>query len=295
MDESFQYLIAIDGGGTKCRFAMATPDGRVEVTLGSANAFSDRQKALRTLNEGLQALAEKAQVPRAHLAEIPTYAGLAGVTDAIAASEVARSLPSRIVEVEDDRRSAVVGALGARNGSVIGVGTGSFLARQADGQTQFIGGYGALIGDQASGNWLGVQLLQRVLLAMDGVEPHSALTRKISAEYDDDPMQIVAFVGQANPSDFAGLAPGIVAAAAGGDPVAQDLMQGGADYLAQGLRALGHADGSPICMIGGVAPHYADYLPPHMQACLTEAKGAPLDGALILARHLAERAKVGAG
>jgi glucosamine kinase len=295
MDESFQYLIAIDGGGTKCRFAMVTPDGRVEVTLGSANAFSDRQKALRTLDEGLQALADKAQLPRAHLAEIPTYAGLAGVTDAVAASEVARSLPSRIAEVEDDRRSAVVGALGARDGSVIGVGTGSFLARQADGRTQFIGGYGALIGDQASGNWLGVQLLQRVLLAIDGIQPHSALTRKISAEYDDDPMQIVAFVGQANPSDFAGLAPEIIAAAAGGDPVAQELMRGGADYLAQGLRALGHTDGSPICMIGGVAPHYADYLPPHMQASLTEAKGSPLDGALILARHLAERAKVGAG
>jgi glucosamine kinase len=117
----------------------------------------------------------------------------------------------------------------------------------------------------------------------------------IRDRYDDDPMQIVGFVGQSSPSDFAGLAPEIIAAAAGGDPVARDLMLGGSDYLAQGLRALGHTDGSPICMIGGVAPHYADYLPLHMQACLTEAKGSPLDGALILARHLAERAKVGAG
>lgn len=292
MDESFQYLIAIDGGGTKCRFAMATPVGRIEATLGSANAFSDRKEALDTLDQGLRALIQQAGLPVAALQGIPIYAGLAGVTDSTAASEVASHLPSRIVEVEDDRRSAVLGALGEKDGSVIGVGTGSFLARQHGGKTRFIGGYGALIGDQASGNWLGVRLLRHVLLAFDGIAPHSPLTRKVSSDYGDDPMRIVAFVGGARPTDFAKLAPEIVAAAKNGDAVALGLMQRGAEYLTDGLRAIGHVKESPICTIGGVAPCYAEYLPQELQSCLAESEGTPLDGALVLARQLAERSKV---
>ncbi|WP_120631636.1 BadF/BadG/BcrA/BcrD ATPase family protein [Ruegeria sp. EL01] len=294
MVESFPYLIAIDGGGTRCRFAMTTPAGLLQVTLGSANVFSNRESAIQTLEAGLTKLMDLAGLPQTALADIPVYAGLAGVTDSQVASEVASRLPSRVAEVEDDRRSAVVGALGSQNGCLIGVGTGSFLARQLDGQIRFIGGYGPVIGDEASGHWLGKQLLRSVLLAMDGIQPHSPLTQDISTRFGDDPAQIVAFSGAARPAEIADFTPDIISAAKAGDLTAQGLMQKGAGYLSDGLRALGHSDGDPICAVGGVAACYQDYLPTEMAAALTEPDGTAIDGALQLARRLAERAKVGA-
>ncbi|WP_170461586.1 BadF/BadG/BcrA/BcrD ATPase family protein [Ruegeria arenilitoris] len=294
MDESLPYLIAIDGGGTRCRFAMAGPTGRHDLVLGSANVYSDRAAAISTLNAGLRALAERAAMPEAALTGIPIYAGLAGVTDADTGAEIARHLPSRIVQVEDDRRSAVVGALGPVDGCLIGIGTGSFLARQSDGEIRLIGGYGALIGDDASGYWLGQQLLRRVLLAADGIAPDSALTRSVRRRFDEDPMQIVRFAGQARPAEIADFAPEIIAAAQKGDVVAVALMREGADYVAAGLQALGRDDPEPVCAVGGVASHYIPYLSVEVQSAMIEPAGTALDGALQLAAQLAERARLGA-
>lgn len=294
MADSFPYLIAIDGGGTRCRFAMTAPPGRIEVNLGSANVYSDRAAAVQALRSGLAALMEQAGLPQSALAEIPIYAGLAGVTDAQVAADVAGHLPSRCVEVEDDRRSAVVGALGPQRGCLIGVGTGSFLARQGAQGIRFIGGYGPMLGDEASGNWLGMHLLRRVLLHMDGIGAGSALVQSVRQRFGDDPMRIVAFSSASQPAQVAEFAPDIVAAADRGDPVAVDLMQEGAAYLTRGLRALGWQGDEPICAIGGVAPHYAKFLPQDVQNAFAQARGTPLDGALTLAHRLAERVKVGA-
>lgn len=293
MNESLPYLIAVDGGGTRCRFAMTGPDGRNDLVLGSANVYSDRAAAIATLNAGLRALADRAELPHAALADIPVYAGLAGVTDADTATEIARHLPARTVQVQDDRRSAVVGALGAENGCLIGIGTGSFLARQVDGAIQLIGGYGALIGDDASGHWLGQQLLRRVLLAIDGIAPDSTLTRSIRRRFDDDPMQIVRFAGEARPADLAEFAPEVIAAAQKGDVVAVALMREGADYVAAGLQALGRDPSEPVCAVGGVARHYFAYLSSDVQRAMIDPAGTALDGALRLAAQLAERARLG--
>lgn len=295
MDETFPYLIAVDGGGTSCRFAIAAPSGRVELKLGSANAFSDRLATLRTLEAGLKGLVDEIGLPHSALAEIPVYAGLAGVTDEGVATEIAKGLPSTVVEVEDDRRSAVVGALQAKTGTVIGVGTGSFLARQVNGGIRFIGGYGSLLGDQASGYWLGAGLLRHVLLAMDGMRPHSPLTREVSTNFDNDPIRIITFSGSAQPTNIADFAPRIVAAAEEGDRIGLELMQKGADYLAAGLTALGHSGDEPICALGGVASHYRRYLPERFRDALAEPAGTALDGAMTLAVQLAERSKLEIG
>ncbi|HCE70577.1 MAG TPA: ATPase, partial [Ruegeria sp.] len=115
---------------------------RHELRLGSANVFSNRAGALRTLTEGLTRLVAQAGLPPDALADIPVFAGLAGVIDEVAAKEVAAALPLRRVEVADDRLPAVVGALGARTGCLIGVGTGSFLGRQDAQGIRLIGGHG---------------------------------------------------------------------------------------------------------------------------------------------------------
>ncbi|RBW45875.1 hypothetical protein DS901_01750 [Loktanella sp. D2R18] len=61
-------------------------------------------------------------------------------------------------------------------------------------------------------------------------------------------------------------------------------MQRGADDMARGLTQLGFQPGDPLCLLGGLGPHYAGYLPPAYLAGKMDAKGSALDGAFALAR-----------
>ncbi|HID68805.1 MAG TPA: ATPase, partial [Roseibacterium sp.] len=156
-------VIGVDGGGTNCRFAMLHQGRRVDFQSGSANASSDLDAALATLRQGLSGLAKAAGLALSDITDVPTFIGLAGVLDQDIATALSRNLPLTCIRIEDDRRPAMVGALGVSDGYVIGIGTGSFLGRRACGVDRLIGGWGLILGDEASGAYLGRQLLRRVL------------------------------------------------------------------------------------------------------------------------------------
>lgn len=281
--------IAIDGGGTSCRFSLFLFGEVVTVRRGSANVFSAHDAAMETLKSGLSELAAQAGIAVERLADFPLYAGLAGVTDADSAQVVADKLPVRNAKVEDDRPAAVVGALGARSGCLIGIGTGSFLARQTGEKIALLGGYGAVLGDQGSGGWLGKALLCRALLTLDGLESSSDLIEDCLTEFQHDAASIVRFTASAQPADYGAYAPQVVRAAKAGDSVGRILMSEGADYICKALVALGRVPGEPVCAIGGVASHYADFLPPEVSADMVAPQGEALDGALELARRFARQ------
>ncbi|WP_147249825.1 hypothetical protein [Loktanella sp. D2R18] len=76
----------------------------------------------------------------------------------------------------------------------------------------------------------------------------------------------------------------VIAGAIDGDTWAQSILQRGADDMARGLTQLGFQPGDPLCLLGGLGPHYAGYLPPAYLAGKMDAKGSALDGAFALAR-----------
>ncbi len=276
-------LVAVDGGGSNCRFALSRDGTRIELQRGPANVTTDFDAAISTLREGLAQLAEMAGLPVSALHECHGYLGLAGVVDATLGRKVASALGFENFTVEDDRRSAVVGALGAGDGTVVGIGTGSFLARQKDGEITLLGGWGFPLGDEASGADLGRALLRRILHVIDGLATPTALTSDVLADLGGSAANIVAFASGSTPSDFARLAPRIVAAANAGDAAGHALMDEGAAYIMRAADRLGWGPGEPLCLIGGLAPHYAPFLPQAATASLVERKGTALDGALELA------------
>ena len=282
-------LIAVDGGGTSCRFALLRAGARTELQAGPANVSTDFDAAVATLRESLDRLSEKAGLRPGGISTISGHFGLAGVVDARLGQRVARALGLRNVVVEDDRRSAVVGALGASDGTVIGVGTGSFLARQVAGQVTLLGGWGFRLGDEASGADLGRGLLRWILHSVDGLAPATGLTDTVLADLGGTPADVVAFAGGAAPPDFARFAPRIVEAAEAGDPAARALVQEGAAYLMRAAQVLGWSAGEPLCPIGGLAPRYAPFLPRAAADSLVACKGTALDGALALAARQAGR------
>ncbi|NKB27383.1 MAG: ATPase [Rhodobacteraceae bacterium] len=283
-----QSLIGIDGGGTRCRFALSH-GGRVFEAVGApANATTDLGATIASLLSGITYLAAQAGLDVADLAPARGYLGLAGVLGDDQVAAITAALPMRSIRVEDDRRAAVVGALGTRDGIVAGIGTGSFLAQQMDEQIRFLGGWGAKLGDEASGAYLGRSALARVLHVVDGLEDPSGLTEALLDGFKNDPAKLVTFANTATPQQYAAFAPQVADAAQAGDPNGIALMQGGAGYIVRSCQALDWSAGTPLCLIGGLASRYAAYLPDQMVADLCDPAGRALDGALTLAARIEE-------
>jgi glucosamine kinase len=242
---------------------------------------------MANVRDTLLTLVAEAGLSCGQISDASIHLGLAGVMGPEKVERVADAvrsfLPAGRITVSDDRVTTLIGALGGQDGAVAAIGTGSFLGRSAAGSTHLIGGWGFSLGDNASGAWLGSRLLRALVLAVDGIGPQTPFMREVLADYGNDPIALVAFASTAQPADFATLAPRIIAAAANGDTVAKHLMRSGADYIANGLRALGWTPAEPLCLTGGIGPHYANWVVPEAAAAVVPAKGTALDGAMTLA------------
>ena len=287
MSQANGYTIGVDGGGTSCRVAIASPDGRVlgRAEGGAANVATSPDLAIKNVRDALDEARREAGIAEAELKSARIHLGLAGMNDAMA-EKVAAAFPFRSVAVTDDRPIAMAGALGAADGFVAAIGTGSFLGRQTGGRLRFVGGWGFHVGDQASGAWLGRKLLVHVLEWHDGLRPPSGLLERTLSAFRNNPREIDAFSFEAKPAGYATFALSIVSAARDGDDVATAMMGDGAAYIERGLDALGFEPGAPLCMIGGLGPHYVPWLSPRFTGNLVDPKGTALDGALSLAARL---------
>ncbi|MDN5787523.1 BadF/BadG/BcrA/BcrD ATPase family protein [Pseudorhodobacter sp.] len=289
------FLIGCDGGGTGCRVAIADVSGKLlaEGVGGPANATSDFDLAIRNVRAALDVAAGKLDLTGPDLAGAWVHVGLAGVLASDSAARVAAALPFTNITVSEDRLIALEGALGADDGVLIAIGTGTIIAGRREAILSHIGGWGLQVSDQASGAWLGRAVLERVLLCHDGLVPPCDLTRSIFAGFNNDPAQIVGFAATARPADYAGFAPAVVAAAKAADAGGVALMQRGADYLTSALGVLGLRPGDRLCLTGGIGPHYAGFLSDQARAALHPPRGSALQGALQLAKAAYARGQGG--
>ena len=293
------WVLAIDGGGTCCRFALAratdpasrapgaqTGTERVVIEGGPANATTNFAATIECINQGIASLAQTAGQDIESVNLLPAFVGLAGVTGSAIAARLQRELPLRHARYEEDRLAALRGALGTRDGIVAHCGTGSFFATQRAGAQRFAGGWGSILGDEASAHWVGQRALSLALQQVDGFLPATRLTDIIHQRFKhtDD---IIAFAASATPDDYGKLAPIVTEQAQRSDKLAMQIMQAAADYIAWGVNQMDWCAGTPICLTGGIAPHYSHYLPKEKRVDLTLPVGTPLDGAIELA--LAQR------
>ena len=276
--------LAIDGGGTRCRIALTTEGEPIVVQAGPVNVSTDFAAAVAELRRGLEEVARKVGKNLEELVDVPAYLGLAGITGPEIADQFATFLPMRHTRIEDDRPAALRGALGDRDGIVAHCGTGSFAAARIGGRIRLAGGWGPVLGDEASAQWVGRRALARTLDAVDGFLAETELTRNLLEEFGAAPA-VVAFAGTASPAKLGALAVAVTESAAKGDEIAGGILQDAADYIAATSRKLGWIEGLPICLTGGIGPHYRNYLPQEMQSALVPALGEPLTGAIALAEE----------
>jgi glucosamine kinase len=288
------WVLAIDGGGTHCDFALARradaadPDSAAHGNRrwvhkgGPANATSDFNATVSCIEQGLAALSTKASVPVEVIHTLPAYVGLAGVTGQDIATRLKSALPLQHAHFEEDRNAALRGALGDKDGLVAHCGTGSFFAARIDGSIRFAGGWGSILGDEASAQWVGRLALADTLQHCDGFVTATPLITRLLDQFGSA-AAIVDFASRATPRDFGDLAPIVTSSASDNDPTAQRIMQSAATYLSNGIDKMGWHPGLAICLTGGIGPHFQPFLPQDKIDASVERVGTPLDGAIELA------------
>jgi len=237
------YFLGVDGGQGSTTAVIGDQTGKV---LGRGEAGpcnhveSDRgrEKLVAAVTESLGKAAAAAGLTREVAFEAAVFGMSGGPEDK---REVIASLVrTRMLEVTDDARIALLGATGGEPGIIVIAGTGSIaMGRNAEGRVVRAGGWGYIFGDEGSGFDLVRQALRASLRAEEGWGPSTTLSARLlgAAAAGSAPGSVNELLHMFYTRDWprdrvAGLAPLVEQAAVEGDTVARSLLQQAAQQLA---------------------------------------------------------------
>ena len=271
------FYLGVDGGGSGCRAVLADARGRVLARAegGPANINSGPEVAIRNILSVTGAVLAEAGVAADRVA---AGLGLAGGNVGIRKAAVLAALPFARVRVESDGWTAARGALGPDDGVVAAFGTGSVFAVQRGGVITLAGGWGWVLGDEGGGAGLGRAVLAALLRAVDGLPPGITPLGQRLLDRLGGPHGVVGFADTAGPADLARLAPEV---AAGGDALADLVLDGMQGDIKAMLSHLNPDGRFPLVYLGGLGPLWRDRL----ALPFVEPRGTALDGALLLAQE----------
>jgi N-acetylglucosamine kinase-like BadF-type ATPase len=292
-----QLYLGIDGGGTKTDFVLADGEGTVlrELRLGSSNPNDVGLAATEELlRKGISEICEG--YPRS---SISVYAGLAGGTT----SEVAEKLRvflSRFgfarADNGSDARNAVSAGLGADDGVVVIMGTGSVAFAQSGKKQYRLGGYGYLLGDGGSGFALGRAAVLAALQYEDGSGEETALHALVLEKCGGQTvLERLGSFYEGGKALIATYAPLLFRAVEQGDAVATRLLKEQMQEIARLIRGAARrfcTDTVRVVLCGGLAeanqafilPVLGDILKNSSESYrLSVCKTSMVEGALYLA------------
>lgn len=267
-----QYVLGIDGGGTKTFAAIADMEGNILGSgLGGSANFDDVgiETAQNNISSAVRAACQNAELPLEMFASV--FLGMAGVVsdkDRATIRGMALNLElaqPAAIDIDHDCRIALAGGLSGRPGIVLITGTGSSCyGRTADGKEWRAGGWGYLIADEGSSYWLGLQAMRTAVMAYDGRLERSLLLDSVMSYFgltDANDIMHHIYVPGLKRSEIAALAPLVMQAALEGDPAARSLIEQGTRDLADCVLAVARQLGfsgqnsdrvTEIALIGGL-------------------------------------------
>lgn len=278
-------VLGIDGGGTGCRAALATASGEIlgRGRGGPANIRTDLSGARENIVEAARQAFTAAGLDPALIASTDAVLGLAGANVGDYKQRLEAILPFRRSVVESDSLISLEGALGAHDGAIAALGTGTvYLARQ-NGQLRPIGGWGFQIGDLGSGARIGRDLLQETLLVYDRIRPGSPLSAIVLERFRSDPSEIVEFTTAAKPADYGAFAPLVFEHASQGDPIGKRLVDRALGDVEETLGVFNLSHPQRLCLLGGLADLYAPLLGEPYRAIIHPPLQDALGGAVMMA------------
>lgn len=287
-----RLYLGVDGGGTNCRVRLADEnlETLAEARTGRANLQVEHGDAgYRAILEGTRQVFADANISYAETANTFACFGMAGARlESARDAFAARDWPFGGVKVFDDIDIARAGAHLGEDGAVIIAGTGSAALAVVDGVRHQCGGWGFLVGDQMSGAILGRELIRWAVEAEDGLVEGSPLTRAVTQMLGGSNQAVMDWSFQPDrvPADYAATMPLFFEYYEKGDPVALKLMEIELGYVDNYVKWFKARGAEKLAVVGGFADRLFPLLVERYGDFMTERRGEPLDGALILARQL---------
>lgn len=281
--------VGVDGGASNTRVKRLDADGRVQtaavagpssLTLGVEGAWRHILEALAAVGIGSE------EHPQAHLA-----CALAGTRRSAGRAAFLASGPTfASLALCSDGHATVLGAHGGRAGAAVSIGTGIVgNCVAADGTARQVGGWGFPVRDEAGGAWLGRLALAEALRVLDGYDlAATPLHRAVIAAVGPSIDAVAAWTHQAPSTRYATLAPLVVDAASRGDPAGLRLVRLAACEAERLVDALDPCGELPLCLGGSLAPPILNHMAGRVRARVRPSQGDACDGALLLARGLAQ-------
>jgi len=286
------YFLGIDGGGTSCRARLCDSQGKTlgEGLSGSANVRLGLDVVYGSIMSATQEALQMAGLPLSVLGHTYAGFGLAGAVSEVAKESVRNHAHHFAgVAIETDAHTACLGAHGGKDGGILIIGTGSCGVACVDGLFSLIGGWGLMVSDHASGAQLGLRALRYALQAHEGVVPVTVLSKRLMAQFNHSAIDVLSWVEQARPCDYASFAPQIIEHAAEKDLLAVDLLNTTAVEATAMIERLQSLGAKNICLMGGLSEVLRQWLPLEINNTLTGAQGDAMDGAILLAQQQFER------
>jgi glucosamine kinase len=234
-----EWILGLDGGGTKTVLAIANRAGMVRQVISGAgiNPFDNAAWQIE-----LTKILKQVSIPPDQIAfssfGMPGY----GESDTVSKMqlEVVRTYAGEHCVVQNDVAVAFTGALAGGSGVLILAGTGSMAWAENSNRVARVGGWGEGFGDEGSAHWIGLQALQKLSWSIDGrlrdTEYRKALLEHLGIK---DTELIPWFYNLTHPRPkIAALAKAVDKLAGFGNLTAKYILLEAAQYLTQlGLAA----------------------------------------------------------
>ncbi len=300
------YVIGVDGGGTKTAVALADRDGTL-IAQTVLESISYREHGMDAVASRLRAGTEQVlKAAGASLRDVRCVAvGAPGYGeneqgDRSLCATAEGAFPGIRTVVVNDAQIAYYGALSGRPGINLVAGTGAIAyGEDASGASARSGGWSEQFSDEGSCYWLGRMAMGLFCKEADGRAPKGALYELLKAELklSDD----LSFIGEMEKKYLpyrdrtARFQVWLLQAAQAGDQAARALYRQACGELVQLAAAVrGHLrflEAVPVSLTGGLT-HGGELVTRTLADLLAEqgmtycpCQGSPLEGAVYLARR----------
>jgi N-acetylglucosamine kinase-like BadF-type ATPase len=313
MNPLHQFVIGLDGGGTKTAAELFDSTGRVlsDARGGPSNFLViGAEQAAAVILDLCVECCSKAGIAQEHIGNV--VAGLTGagrlpeqqrMVKILVQLAVDRKLGLNSFVVESDARIALEGAFSGNPGIIVIAGTGSIVfGKDSEGVIHRAGGWGRIVGDEGSGYSIGREVFRVVARIIDGRIIKSNLLELLSKEFHLSTQLMIVDALYKQQFDVASVVPLALKAAETGDTYAKEIFHNAAlDLLGPISNVVKKIKPKkreivPLAFIGSLLSNQNLYskrmstlikktLP---QVRVSEPEGSPIKGAGIIGRRLLE-------
>ncbi|MBQ8425609.1 MAG: hypothetical protein IJX17_06270 [Clostridia bacterium] len=272
-------LIAVDGGGTKTEFILATDDGRVLATKkykGTNLNSVSFEDAFTTLEHGLYDMSELALNNKLEIAGV--YFGLAGGVNGKNAEVVYNYFKNKYFQnipfsnAGDDLNAINAGVKNAPNGIAVIAGTGSNVMLKKDGMVlpnPQLSGWGYMFDKGASGFDFGRDAIIASKKDLNGTGKKTIITNKLEKKLNGPVFDSLKEVYSKGVDYVASLAPIVFDAYREGDEVAKAIIEDEfacvAEMINKGHEIIGKDVEAKVGLLGGIFSHEVEIVKPLMK------------------------------